>query len=55
MLNALAHAGKSSRRVVAAFMGTASAQDTADAAKTQWRKITDQLRPTPPKLGPFTA
>ena len=49
--NALAHAGKSSRRVVAAFMGTAFAQDTADAAKTQWRKIADQLRTTLPKLG----
>lgn len=53
MRNALAHAGKSSRRVVAAFMGTAFAQDTADAAKTQWRKIADQLRPTLPKLGRF--
>ena len=39
MRNALAHAGKSSRRVVAAFMGTAFAQETADAAKTQWRKM----------------
>jgi len=53
MRNALAHAGKSSRRVVAAFMGTAFAQDIADAAKTQWRKIADQLRPTLPKLGRF--
>ena len=53
MRNALAHVGKSSRRVVAAFMGTAFAQDTADAAKTQWRKIADQLRPTLPKLGRF--
>lgn len=53
MRNALAHAGKSSRRVVAAFMGTAFAQDTANAAKTQWRKIADQLRPTLPKLGRF--
>jgi len=53
MRNALAHAGKSSRRVVAAFMGTAFAQHTADAAKTQWRKIADQLRPTLPKLGRF--
>ena len=53
MRNALAHAGKSSRRVVAAFMGTAFAQDSADAAKTQWRKIADQLRTTLPKLGRF--
>jgi len=53
MRNALAHAGKRSRRVVAAFMGTAFAQDTADAARAQWRKIADQLRPTLPKLGRF--
>ena len=53
MRNALAHAGKSSRRVVAAFMGTAFAQDTADTARAQWRKIADQLRPTLPKLGRF--
>lgn len=32
-------------------MGTAFAQDTADAARAQWRKIADQLRPTLPKLG----
>src|SRR6185437_7569067 len=53
MRNALAHAGKRSRRVVAAFMGTAFAQDNAAAAKAQWRKIADQLRPTVPKLGGF--
>jgi transposase-like protein len=53
MRNALAHAGKSSRRVVAAFMGTAFAQDTAEDAKAQWRKIADQLRTTLPKLGGF--
>jgi transposase-like protein len=53
MRNALAHAGKSSRRVVAAFMGTAFAQDSAETAKAQWRKIADQLRPTVPKLGRF--
>lgn len=39
MRNALAHAGKRSRRVVAAFMGTAFAQDTADAAKAPRRNI----------------
>jgi putative transposase len=48
--NALAHAGKSGRRVVSAFIATAFAQDTADAAKAQWRKVADQLRPTVPKL-----
>ena len=53
MRNALAHAGKSSRRVVSAFMATAFAQDSADAAKAQWRKIADQLRPKLPKLSAF--
>ncbi len=48
--NALAHAGRSGRRVVSAFIATAFAQDDADAAKSQWRKVADQLRPTLPKL-----
>ena len=48
--NALAHAGKNGRRVVAAFIATAFAQNDADAARLQWRKIADQLRPTLPKL-----
>ena len=48
--NALAHAGRSGRRVVSAFIATAFAQETADAAKGQWRKVADQLRPTVPKL-----
>jgi putative transposase len=46
----LAHAGKSGRRVVSAFIATAFAQETAEAAKIQWRKVADQLRPTVPKL-----
>ena len=50
MRNAQAHAGKSGRRVVSAFIGTAFAQDTAEAAKAQWRSVADQLRPTVPKL-----
>ena len=53
MRNALAHAGKSSRRVVSAFMATAFAQDSAEAAKAQWRKVADQLRPKLPKLAGF--
>jgi putative transposase len=48
--NVLAHAGRSGRRVVSAFIATAFAQETADAAKVQWRKVADQLRPTVPKL-----
>jgi putative transposase len=50
MRNALAHAGKSGRRVVSAFIATAFAQDDAGAAKGQWRKVADQLRPKLPKL-----
>lgn len=50
MRNALAHAGKSGRRVVSAFIGTAFAQDDAASAKAQWRKVGDQLRPKLPKL-----
>jgi putative transposase len=50
MRNALAHAGKSGRRVVSAFMATAFAQDDAEAARQQWRRVADQLRPNVPKL-----
>jgi len=53
MRNALAHAGKSSRRVVSAFMATAFAQDSAAAAKAQWRKVADQLMAKLPKLSTF--
>jgi len=51
--NALAYAGKNGRRVVAAFIATAFAQNDAEAAKLQWRKVADQLRPTLPKLAAF--
>ncbi len=50
MRNVLAHAGKSGRRVVAAFIGTAFAQEDADTARLQWRQVADQLRPKVPKL-----
>jgi putative transposase len=50
MRNALAHAGKSGRRVVSAFVATAFAQDDADSARLQWRRVADQLRPKVPKL-----
>ena len=48
--NALAHAGRSGRRVVSAFIATAFAQDDAEAARQQWRRVADQLRPKVPKL-----
>jgi putative transposase len=50
MRNVLAHAGKSGRRVVSAFIATAFAQDDAAAARAQWRQVADQLRPKVPKL-----
>jgi putative transposase len=50
MRNVLAHAGKQGRRVVAAFIGTAFAQEDAEAARAQWRQVADQLRPKVPKL-----
>ena len=50
MRNALAHAGKSGRRVVSAFVATAFAQNDAESAKQQWRRVADQLRPKLPKL-----
>ncbi len=50
MRNVMAHAGKSGRRLVSAFMSAAFAQDDAEAAKAQWRKVADQLRPKLPRL-----
>ncbi len=50
MRNVLAHAGRSGRRVVSAFIATAFAQDDADKASRQWRLVADQLRPKVPKL-----
>jgi putative transposase len=50
MRNALAYAGKSGRRVVAAFIATAFAQEDAETARTQWRQVADQLRSKVPKL-----
>jgi putative transposase len=50
MRNVLAHAGKQGRRVVAAFIATAFAQEDAETARAQWRQVADQLRPKAPKL-----
>src|ERR1700677_1374696 len=50
MRNVLAHSGKSGRRVVSAFIATAFAQETPEAASTQWRAVADQIRPKVPKL-----
>jgi putative transposase len=50
MRNALAHAGKSGRRVASAFIATAFVQDTPEAASQQWRAVVDQIRPKLPNL-----
>ena len=50
MRNATAHAGKTQRRLVSAWIGTAFAEADAPAAHTQWRRVADQLRPKVPKL-----
>ena len=39
MRNVLAHAGKQGRRVVAAFIATAFAQEDAETARSQWRQV----------------
>jgi putative transposase len=50
MRNVLAHAGKSGRRVASAFIATAFAKETPEAARTKWRAVADQIRPRVPKL-----
>ncbi len=50
MRNALAYAGKSQRRIVSAWVGTAFAQDDAAAARKPWRLVAGQARPRLPKL-----
>src|ERR1700747_3681927 len=50
MRNASAHAGKTQRRIVSAWIGTAFAQDDAEAARKQWRQVADQARPRISKL-----
>jgi putative transposase len=53
MRNALAYAGKTQRRIVSAWIGTAFAQDNAAAARKQWREVADQARPRVPRLAAF--
>lgn len=50
MRNALAYAGKAQRSIVSAWIGTAFAQDDADAARKEWRDVADQARPRVPRL-----
>jgi hypothetical protein len=53
MRNVLADAGRQGRGVVSAFIATAFSRDDAAAARAQWRKIANQLRPKLPKLAAF--
>jgi transposase-like protein len=53
MGKAMAHAGKSCRSMDSAFIGTAFTQEDAQAARAQWRRVADQLRPKLPKQAGF--
>ena len=46
MRNALAYAGKTQRRIVSAWVGTAFARDDAAAARKQWRQVADHACPS---------
>jgi putative transposase len=50
MRNALAHASKGQRQMVAAMIRTVFAQETEKEAHRQWRIVADQLRARFPKL-----
>ena len=50
MRNALAHAHKGQREMIAAMIRTAFAQPDYEAAVLQWRQIADNLRPKVEKL-----
>ena len=52
MRNALAYANKTQRRIVSAAIGTVFVQETAEAARAQWRSVADQFRD---KLPPSSA
>jgi putative transposase len=54
MRNVLAHAGKSGRKVVSAFIATAFAQNTAESTSTQCCDVADQIRSKVPDLAPIT-
>ena len=51
MRNVPAHAGKNGRRAVSAFIATASAQETPEAARAfKWRAVANQIRLEAPRL-----
>jgi transposase-like protein len=47
--NMQAHASRSGRRLICAFIGTAFAQETPEAAQREWRGLSDRLREKLPK------
>lgn len=53
MRNALAHAHKGQREMIAAMIRTAFAQPDYEAAVLQWRQLADNLRPKVDKLAAF--
>ncbi len=50
MRNALAHAGKSGRRLLSAFIATVFPHATPEGGSQQGRAVADQMRPKLPKL-----
>ena len=50
MRSATAYAGKTQRRIVSAWIGTAFAEADHPSARKRWRAVADQLRPRVPKL-----
>ena len=50
MRNALAHVGKTQQTMVASYIRTAFSQETEEAARAQWRKVAEGLRPKALKL-----
>ncbi len=48
--NAMAHAGRTQRRIVSAWIGTAFAEADQATARRQWRAVADQLRSRVSKL-----
>ena len=50
MRNALAYVSKTRKTMVASYIRTAFTQEDMNAARQQWRKVADALRPKLPKL-----
>ena len=53
MLNLLAHAGRNSCQLAAAFIGITFVQEAQTAARIRWRKVVNQVKPSLPKFAAF--